>query len=214
MNVDIRQVAILGAGKLGVTLAQLAVQAGYDVRIAGSGSREKIALTVEVLVPGAIATDAQHALIGADLVILALPLGKFRQLPKDILAEKLVIDAMNYWWEVDGNRDAIVHARTSSSEVVQDFLTSSRVIKALNHMGYHDLHDEHRPKGTAGRKAIAVAGDGPDDVAKVAEFIDALGFDALYIGNLSEGYRLEPGGNAFGANVSIVELTRLLSLQT
>lgn len=203
-------IGIIGAGKVGIVLAQLALKAGYRVLIAGSGDPAKIALTVKILTPGAIAVTNSDAALRADIVILAIPLSKYQTLPKAALQGKLVIDAMNHWYEVDGPREEIILDTISSSQAVAQWLGNVRLVKALSHMGYHELHDEARPAEEGERRAIAIAGDNPNDTEIVATFVDRLGFDPLVIGSLAKGSALEPGHPAFGASVPLDKLKTLL----
>ena len=67
------RLGIIGAGKLGMALGRAAISAGYEVKVAGSGAAERIALTVDVLAPGAIAATVAEVVDFADLIVLAVP---------------------------------------------------------------------------------------------------------------------------------------------
>lgn len=205
-------IGILGAGKVGTVLARLAIAAGYPVLIASSRPAAAISLTIDVLAHGAEATTASDAAARADIVILALPLGKavpldeHDALPIDELRGRVVIDAMNYWWEVDGVRPDLTGDEITTSELVAAVLPDSRVVKAFNHMGYHDLDEGSRPAGDPDRKAIALSGDDIEANDIVADLIDSLGFDPVDLGPLAEGAVLQPGRELFGANLSASEI--------
>ncbi|MHA6253242.1 NADPH-dependent F420 reductase [Oceanobacillus sp. CAU 1775] len=198
-------IGILGAGKLGVSLGQLARQAGYSVGIAASGPAEKIELTVEILVPGAKAYTTEELTRFADIIILAVPLSKYQQIDSEWLKDKLVIDAMNYWWEVDGTDEVFSDEERSSSERVQEYFNESLVVKAFNHMGYHDLVDHAKQGKTENRKAILVAGDDKVATDQVEGIVDDFGFTPLNIGPLKNGVILETGQPLFGASLGLEE---------
>jgi len=191
---DLR-LGIVGAGKLGTTIARAAVAAGYDVGLSGSGSAEEIALTVEVLAPGARAMTTGDVVRHADVVVLAVPTHRFRDLPGDLFAGKVLVDAMNYWPPVDGDDRELAAAADGTSAVVQAHFPSARVVKSLNQLGYHELDELARPEGAPDRTAIGAAGDDRGAVRAVTRLIDRLGFDPVDAGSLEDGAALEPEGS-------------------
>jgi predicted dinucleotide-binding enzyme len=131
-EVDGLRVGIVGAGKFGTALARAAVAAGYDVAISGSGPAGDIALTVDVLAPGARATTTDEVARHADVIVLAVPTHRFRELPRELFNGKILIDAMNYWEPVDGDDPELTTAADGTSTIVQQHFPSARVVKSPN----------------------------------------------------------------------------------
>jgi 8-hydroxy-5-deazaflavin:NADPH oxidoreductase len=199
MPAPVRRIAVLGAGHVGPVIARMALDAGYEVAIAASGSPENLELITDVLMPGVEAAWTKDAVATADLVVLSIPLHRFPALDPGLLAGKLVIDAMNYWAPADGVVPMFQNQELSSSEIVQRRLAQSKVVKALNQIAYQDLEDGRRPAGAPDRHAIGVAGDDGNAVQVVGDVIDRIGYDPVFLGSLSAGRVLQPGGPVFGA---------------
>ena len=205
------KIAILGAGKVGTSLARVAVEAGYQVDIAGSGAPDRIRLIVDVLAPGAHAVTAAEAVVGAELVVLALPLHKFRDLDTSLLTGHVVLDIMNYWTPIDGEITEFDDAPEGTSVLVQRAIPGARVVKTLNHIGYHELEEQHRPAGAPDRVALGAVGDNRDAVAQVLAFLERIGFDAIDGGPLANGVAFQPGSPLFGAPYSADRFRELLA---
>ncbi|MFD1883104.1 NADPH-dependent F420 reductase [Paracoccus pacificus] len=202
-------IGILGAGRVGTAIARRALAAGYEVRVASSRPASEISLVLQFTAPGAIASDAADVIAESDIVVLALPLSKYRSLDAKALAGKIVIDTMNYWAPTDGTLPEFEGA-PSSSEVVADHLEGARLVRSFNHMGYHQIDGEARPKGDPDRRAMALAGDDADARAAVARFIDRIGFDPVDVGGLAHARGFAIGTPVFGAGMRRDELQAAL----
>jgi predicted dinucleotide-binding enzyme len=195
------RIAVLGAGHSGPVIARAAVEAGYHVSIAASGDPARIALIARVLAPGAEPRWAADAVADADVVVLAIPIHRFAAFDPALVAGKVVIDVMNYWPPVDGLQAMFEDRTRGSSEIVQERLAESTVIKTLNHLGYHQLDEERRPEGSPERRAVGVAGDDPDAVDVVEDIVERIGFDTVRLDSLRAGRLFEAGGPVFGASL-------------
>lgn len=208
----IATIGILGAGRSGCAVARLALAAGYQVRIAGSGPAERTAAAVRRSAPGARAVGADQVPGGADLVVLAVPLRQWRRLPLDRLAGRVVLDLMNYWPAVDGVLPEFEVPGRPTSAVIRDALPdSARLVKTLNHLSYRDVERRARRAAAPDRLALGVAGDDSSAVAAVAEVLDRLGFDAVETGGLGDSAVLQPDRELFGAHLDRARWRRELA---
>ena len=206
------RLGVLGAGHVGPVIARLASKAGHPVAIATSGDPENLALITGLMIPGAQPRWARDAVAEADIVVLALPLHRLGEIDPGMLNGKLVVDAMNYWPAAEGVLE--LFSRGGSSEIVARRLAGSTVVKALNHIGYHELEDRARPAGAPDRRAAGVGGDDPAAVAAIAGLADRIGYDPVRLAGLRGGRVLEPGGPVFGAVLPLAEFERAVREDT
>src|SRR5438874_4978900 len=189
------KIGIIGSGNIGATSARLFVRAGHFVALSNSRGGEGLEELVAELGPKAKATTIEDAARFGDVVLIAIPFGKFRTLPADAFKGKVVIDAGNYYPNRDGNFAELDNGETTSSELMSAHLKEARLVKGFNTIWFEHLKtqgDTSLP--LEDRRAIFLAGDDSEAKEIVARLIEEIGFAAVDTGFLHEGGRsLQPG---------------------
>ena len=204
-------IGLIGAGHIGSQVARLAVKAGHDVVISNRRGPDTLADLVKELGPHARADTPEGAATAGDIVVVTVPLKNYRETPVAPLAGKIVIDTNNYYPDRDGHIAELDNESTTSSELLQAHLPSSKVVKAFNHIQAAHLTAHSQPAGTANRRGLVIAGDDAKAKATVSAMLDQFGFDVVDAGPLSEGWRIQPDTPGYGPRRSADELRQNLA---
>ncbi len=208
-------IGIIGAGNIGGTLTRLLTGLGHQVKVANSRAPETLAeLAAET---GATAVWAIDAPVDADLVILSIPQKNVPDLAPGIVATRRsgapVIETNNYYPRERDGLIAAIEEGTPESVWVSELL-GAPVFKVFNGIFWKHLLEKGVPAGTAGRIALPVAGDDPENKKVVFELVDALGFDPVDGGTLAESWRQQPGTPVYGKDLDAAGAVQALAAAT
>lgn len=208
------RIGIIGSGNIGANAARLFVRAGHEVALSNSRGGAGLDELVAELGAQARATTIEEAARFAEVVLVAIPLGKFRSLPAEAFAGKIVVDAGNYYPERDGQIAELDGEQATSSELLAAHLRGARLVKGFNTIWFEHLRtqgDTHL--ATEKRRAIFIAGDDPQAKETVARLIAEIGFAAVDTGSLRDGGRLQqPGTAVYNRELSAAEAAELLAV--
>jgi predicted dinucleotide-binding enzyme len=197
---------LIGAGRIGSQVARLGVKNGYDIVISNSRGPETLSALVKELGPRARAATAAQAAEAGDIVVVTIPLKNYRSVPAAPLAGKVVLDTNNYYPQRDGHIPELDDESTTSSQLLQAHLPKSKVVKAFNHIYAAQLTTDGKPKGSADRRALVIAGDDREAKAVVTHLLDQFGFDTVDAGPLEESWRIQPDTPGYGPRRTAKEL--------
>ena len=184
------KIAIIGAGNVGGALAKGWTEKGHEVvfgvRSPGDAKTQE---AVKATGGRARAASVRDAAAGAEVVVLATPWGAAQEAIQAAgdLRGKIVVDATNPL-KPDLSGLVIGHT-TSAGEEVARWAAGAKVVKAFNTIGAQHMGNPHFKRQ---RASMFLCGD--DGVAKktVASLAEALGFDPVDAGPLSQARLLEP----------------------
>ncbi len=205
-------IGIIGAGKIGGTLARRLTEIGHSVEIANSRGPETLGdLSRDT---GARAVTAEEAVSGKDVIILTIPMKAVAKLPaalfRDVPSSTPVIDTCNYYpRERDGRIEAIEDGLTESEWVAQQI--GHPTIKVFNNIQFKRLGADGKPKGDPKRLALPVSGDDATQKQIVMDLVDALGFDPIDNGPLANSWRHQPGTPGYVNNENAEGVRRQLA---
>jgi len=204
------KIGIIGAGNIGASTAKLFIKAGHEIAIANSRGGETLTdLAKEI---GAKGLDLEDAARFGEIILIAVPFGKYKTLPAGVFQNKIVIDANNYYPDRDGQFADIDDGKVTSSELLAAHLKDARIVKAFNTIWFEHL----KTKGNTNlpieeRRAIFVAGDDADAKRIVSNLIEEIGFAPVDTGNLRDGgLTQEPGTAVYNRELTASDAQAML----
>jgi 8-hydroxy-5-deazaflavin:NADPH oxidoreductase len=207
------KIGIIGAGNIGANAARLFVGAGHEVVISNSRGPETLHDLVAELGTRAQAASVEGAAKFGEVIFISIPFGKYRQLPADSFNGKIVIDSNNYYPQRDGTFTELEKGRTTSSELLSDYLHGARIVKGFNTIWVEHLKSQgNTDLPPRERRAIFIAGDDAEAKKVVARLIDEIGFAAVDTGSLREGGKTQqPGTEIYNKTLTAREAVRILN---
>lgn len=195
------KIGVIGAGRMGGTLAVLLARAGHTVYVANSRGPESLQPLVDEAGANATAVSVADAARSGEVVIVALPWGARDGLPEASLFNgKIVVDAMNAF-----DRPRTSGKPVTSTEETAATLPGARMVKAFNTMNFQVMRAKVGQRGPD-QLALYAASDDADAKQVVLGLIEDLGFTAVDTGTLHDGgLRQQPGGPLFNTDLTATE---------
>jgi 8-hydroxy-5-deazaflavin:NADPH oxidoreductase len=184
------KIAIIGAGNVGLALAQGWLKAGHVITL-GSRSPESAESREKAAALGAAVTTASHreAAAGADVVVLSTPWPATEETlaASGDLTGKILIDCTN---PLAPRLAGLTHGLTNSgAEQVAAWAPGARVVKGFNTMGANIMADTQFPNGSP---VMLAASDDAEAKAVACQLAEQIGFEAVDAGPLRHARYLEP----------------------
>lgn len=183
-------IAVIGTGNVGGALGPEFAALGHDI-VYGSRNPDRDDVKALVARTGGNASAATPAqsVIGADMVVLAVPGGLGASITAGLgdLSGKIIIDPTNNIVR-DEDGHAVLGAEPSNAEVIQAAAPDAFVVKAFNTLNWRTMVD---PETSGGPVSIPLVGDSAEAKTRVAELVNGMGLEAIDVGPLQYARHVE-----------------------
>ncbi len=205
------RIGIIGAGRIGGTLASLWVKAGHEVLLSSRHPAELQGLAQSLGAKARVGTPREAAVFG-DVVLISVPYGALPQIGRDLakeLAGKVVLDTGNPYPERDGEM-ALEARRKGTGIASAEFLPGVRLVRAFNAISHRSLRSEAHRAGES--VAIPIAGDDERALDIGTRLVRDAGFEPVVVGPLARAKLFDVGSPVYTQLLTARELRARLGM--
>ena len=205
--------AIIGTGGIGSAISRLLASGGESVRLSNADSESARMLAEEIGGAAIVSTDNHDALVGADVVVLALRFTVLQGVIEEIasqLTDKLVVVPSNpLRADERGHVLRVLPDSQSSGEAVGNWLPAgARLAMAFGSMSADLLRSSSNRSPELA--VLFYAADDDQSARQVEGLIRTAGFEPVRIGGNDRSSRLEVGGDLHDLVVGRAEARSLI----
>ncbi|UZO82472.1 NAD(P)-binding domain-containing protein [Aquimarina sp. ERC-38] len=209
------KIGIIGDHKRGQNLGLLLAQAGHEV-LFGSSNPVSLGSFIKsignsVKVTATTIEDAFEEKVAVYILTVAFSeIDRLAELYAGEYSNTVIIDATNPDPLTDGDiAQKVLDSNQNASEYVALKFGTARIVKAFNTISSEDL-----ASNTLKNSILAIPYAAQDHQSKeiVRSLIEDLGFEAVYIGDLSKTQMMDPNHRIHGKSLNRKELETLINL--
>lgn len=206
------KIGIIGSGNIGGNLGLHWAKAGHDVLFSSRHPGQLQDLVRQTNGRAKAVSVAEAFEANADVYLLAVPFNAIDEIAEVYAGEfggKVLIDATNPYPERDGKMaQDVKDSNSNASEYTAMKFSTALTAKAFNTIYAEHLKD--RAFGDGDKLAIPFAAQSNKAQDVTRQLIEDIGFDAIFIGDLSKTHIMDPDQKLFGKSTSAALLRKMI----
>jgi 8-hydroxy-5-deazaflavin:NADPH oxidoreductase len=207
------KIGVIGSGRVGGTVGELWVKAGYGVMFSSLDLEHDKALAARLGAAAHAGTTREAGAFG-EVLFIAVPYAALPQVGGDLgdaLKGRVVLDACNPIPARDG--DMAVEAKAKGTGVASpQFLPGARLVRAFNCVPATYMRSEAHRAGQ--RLGIPLAADDAAALQVAVRLVEDAGFEPVVVGGLARAKDFDAGTPIFGKAMTAAEVRQTLGIRS
>lgn len=205
------KIGIIGAGRIGGTLAEHWAKAGHELFISSRHPEQLKPLATRLGPKVRVGTPEQAAAFG-DVLLISVPYASLPQIGRDYAAQmrgKVVLETGNPFTARDGAMAEPARAK-GTGIASAEFLPGVRLVRVFSSVPHSAVLGEAHRNGE--RIGVPLAADDPAALTLAERLVRDAGFEPVLVGGLARARDFDVGTPVFGRAITARELRQALGL--